>query len=338
MATLTAQGVEEALLDICGSRGANSAQFRKELNMALPRLYNMGMWRDLLFEYVVTTTGSSFTIPDNAESVINALVDADGSSTDYSYPRPVRSQFHDYRLAGRSDKAGEHTLSAFGIVDDGYSATVEEPVAGKTYSLRLQASRLGAGLPSGGTIHVTFSDGTNTSLPNSATTSGDGGQFTCGGESQLVTAISDITSVSEIRVGTTELTDPVKLLWVETSSSPEVTIVAANNLQQANQVTRYRRYRVDNRNAKTLSLRLLLKRKFKPLLNSTDVVYLSSLNAIKHALLGSTAETNADLERSNFHWVSCQELLEDQLDSHRGAAKPTIFFSADHGHQTPNLM
>jgi len=339
MATLTVQGVEDALLDVCGSRGANSDQFRKELNLALPRLYNIGMWRDLLFEEVVTTTASTFTIPDNAESIISALVDPDGSSTNYSYPNPVYSQHHDYRIAGRNDRAGKNTLSVFGIVDDGYSATVEEPVADKTYSLRLQAVRSGAGLPSGGTVHVTFSDGTNTSLPNSATTSGDGGQFTCGGEAQLATAVSDITSISEIRVGTTELTDLVKLLWVETSSSPEVTLVAANNLRQKNQVTRYRRYRIDNRNGKTMSLRLLLKRKFRKLIDTTDVVYLSSINAIKHAMLGNTAEENADLERANFHWAVCQTLLEEQLDAHRGAAKPTITFDPSGvGAYTSNMM
>ena len=338
MATLTVQGVEDALLEVCGSKGANSAQFRKELNLALPRLYNMGMWRDLLFEGVITTTGSTFTIPDNAESIISALVDPDSGSTNYSYPSSVRSQHHDYRIVGRNDRAGDHTLSAFGIVDDGYASTVEEPVDGKTYSLRLKPIRSGAGLPSGGTIHVTFSDGTNTSLPNSATTSGDGGKFTCGGESQLVTAISDITSVSEIRVGTTELTEPVKLLWVETSSSPEVTLVAADNLREKNQVTRYRRYRIDNRNDKTMSLRLLLKRKFRKLIDTTDVVYMSSLHAIKHALLGSIAEESADVERSNYHWSVCRAVLDEQLDAHRGAAKPTIRFDPSGvGSYTPNM-
>ena len=103
MATLTVQGVEDALLEVCGSRGANAAQFLKELNLALPRLYNMGMWRDLLFEHVITTSGSSFTIPDDAESIISAVVDTDSTSTDHSYPRVIRSQFHDYRLTGRDD-------------------------------------------------------------------------------------------------------------------------------------------------------------------------------------------------------------------------------------------
>tara|TARA_R110002020_G_scaffold220074_1_gene427918 strand:+ start:3043 stop:4062 length:1020 start_codon:yes stop_codon:yes gene_type:complete len=339
MATLTVKGVEEALLDVCGSRGANSDQFRKELNLALPRLYNMGMWRDLVFEHVVSTTATTFTIPDNAESIISALLDPDSSTTDYSYPQSVKAQFYDYKLFGRDDDGD--VMQATGIVDDGYSATVEEPVDGKTYSLRLKPISPEANLPASGTVHVTFSDGTTISDPTSATSGAGGGQFTCGGTSYLNNSDTDITSISEIRVGTTELSAPVKLLWVEypEPAGGEVTLVAADNLQQANQVTRYRRYRVSNNESKAMSLRLLLKRKFRQLLSSTDVVYVSSLSAIKHAMLGNTAEDNADLERANYHWGVCRSILDEQLDAHRGAAKPLVKFDPSGvGDYTANMM
>ena len=347
MATLTVQGVEDALLEICGSRGANSDQFRKELNLALPRLYNMGMWHDLLFEHVVTTTTSTFTIPDNAESIISALVDSDSNSIDYSYPNTVYGPHHDYRIAGRNDRAGDHTLASFGIVDDGYSPTVEEPVDGKTYQLQLRTINPDTNLPNGNTetVHVTYSDGTNTSDPDVDEDNGgnNGGKFTCNNEDSsdefLTTTANDITSISEIRVGPLGLSQPLQLLWVETGSSPTVTRVAASRLQEANQVTRYRRYRIDNRNEKTMSIRLLLKRKFQTLLSSTDVVYVSSLSAIKHAMLGNTAEDNADLERANYHWGICRAILDEELDAHRGAAKPRINFDPSGvGAYTNNMM
>lgn len=329
MATLTAQGVTDALQSVCGSPAAQGAegapQFRKELNLALPRLYNMGMWRDLLFEHVVTTTGGTFTIPDSAESIINAIVDYDANSTDYSSPQAIRSQFHDYNIVGRNDRAGENTLAVFGIVDDGYSATVEDPVAGKTYSLKLQPISPATTLPTSGKVHVTFSDGTGTSSPTADHTVAMGGQFTCGGQASLTTNTTSITSISEIRMGDTELTAPVKLTWEETGSSE--TLVAADNIQQGNQVTRYRRYRISNKSDKTVQVRLLLKRKFNQLISPTDIVYLSSLNAIKHAMLGSIAEENADIERANYHWSVCRGLLDEQLDSHRGAAKPAVRFN-----------
>ena len=333
MATLTVQGVQDALIGIAGSPAATPDEFRKELNMALPRLYNMGMWRDLLYEHVVTTTGSTFTIPDSAESIINAIVDYDSSSVDYSTPQPISAQFHDYRLSGRDDDGD--TLAIYGIVDDGYSATVEEPVAGKTYSLKLQPISPATTIPASGKVHVTFSDGTGISSPTADHTVSMGGQFTCGGQASLTTTTTSITSISEIRVGTTELSAPVKITWEEEGSS--TSLVAANDLQQANQVTRYRRYRISNEDNKTIQIRLLLKRKFKQFLASTDTVYLSSLNAIKHALLGSIAETNADLERANYHWAVCQQVLDSQLDAHRGAAKPTVYFAADRSN-TPNMM
>jgi hypothetical protein len=220
-------------------------------------------------------------------------------------------------------------------VDDGYSATVEEPVAGKTYSLKLQPISPATTIPASGKVHVTFSDGTGISSPTADHTVSMGGQFTCGGQASLTTTTTSITSISEIRVGTTELSAPVKITWEEEGSS--TSLVAANDLQQANQVTRYRRYRISNEDNKTIQIRLLLKRKFKQFLASTDTVYLSSLNAIKHALLGSIAETNADLERANYHWAVCQQVLDSQLDAHRGAAKPTVYFAADRSN-TPNMM
>lgn len=335
MATLTVQGVQDALIGIAGSPAATPDEFRKELNMALPRLYNMGMWRDLLYEHVVTTTGSTFTIPDSAESIINAIVDYDSSSVDYSTPQPVRAQFHDYRLSGRDDDGD--TLAIYGIVDDGYSATVDEPVAGKTYQLTLSPISPESTLPGSGDIFITFSDGSVTSdvgdLYDHVTN--NGGKFVCGGQASISSAKTTVVSISEIRVGTSDLSAPVRLTWEETGSS--TSLVAADNLQQANQVTRYRRYRISNEDNKTIQIRLLLKRKFKQFLASTDTVYLSSLNAIKHALLGSIAETNADLERANYHWAVCQQVLDSQLDAHRGAAKPTVYFAADRSN-TPNMM
>jgi len=297
------------------------------------------MWRDLVFEHVVTTDASTFTIPDNAESIISALVDIDGSTTDASYPRSVRSQHHDYRIVGRNDTAGDHTLSMFGIVDDGYSATVEEPVSGKTYQLKLAPISPATILPASGVIYITFSDGTTTSKIADAHdhVSNNGGEFTCGGEANLTSAKTTITSISEIRVGTVELSAPVKLTWEEDGSS--TSLVAADNLRQKNQVTRYRRYRISNDNSDTMQIRALLKRKFEKLIDTTDVVYVSSLDTIKHAMLGSTAEENADLERANYHWSVCRALLEEQLDATRGAAKPAVHFApAGIGGSVPNVM
>ena len=56
-------------------------------------------------------------------------------------------------------------------------------------------------------------------------------------------------------------------------------------------------------------------------------------------MLGNIAEENADLERANYHWGVCGNILDEQLDAHRGAAKPTLKFDPSGvGAYTSNMM
>ena len=87
-------------------------------------------------------------------------------------------------------------------------------------------------------------------------------------------------------------------------------------------VARYRRFRFANPSAGSQNAKLLLKRAWQPVMVQSDIVHLGNINAIKHGLLGLLAEDNADLERAQYHWAVSQQLLEEELDSARGAAKP----------------
>jgi hypothetical protein len=413
MATLTANGVEDALLDICGSKGANSAQFLKELNLALPRLYNMGMWRDLVFEYTVSTTDGTFTLPDHAESIISALVDDN--------PRRVRAQFHDYSLVGRNSEG--NTLSAFGIVDDGYAPTINELPASDDftgYQIAAYPVFPNVVLPAalaGRTVDVDYEVASGSKT----------GTLTLDGSAKVSLTDTDTINVTEIRSGTVDLTADVDIVAVPRTYTTDPTLTlsgttitqagtvitvpvtdasnvvvgdlinltgwpvsdgadnqtlnaeyrvtgvdtdnakiylyratdtetwtlvdaAVNKIihysvlklatvREPDYVARFRSFRISNSNSQTVTMRLLLKRKCKKLLDSTSVVYLSSLSAIKHAMLGNTAEDNADLERANYHWGVCRTILEDQLDAHRGAAKPTVKFDPSGvGAYTGNMM
>ena len=75
MATLTVAGVEEAL----SKYKTVGSSFIQELNLVMPRLYAMGMWRDLLYETTISTTDGNFTLPDDSESIVSAMVDDDPS-------------------------------------------------------------------------------------------------------------------------------------------------------------------------------------------------------------------------------------------------------------------
>mgnify|MGYP003119227529 CR=1 FL=1 len=431
MATLTAQGVTDALQSVCGSPAAQGVegapQFRKELNLALPRLYNMGLWRDLLFEHVVSTSDGTFTIPDHAESIVAALLDPTGDSVDYSYPQKIRAQFHDYNIVGRNDRDGENTLASFGIVDDGYSPTIEEikPISDLSYTalgykLLILPVFPAMALPTG--VSDTFIEVDFTVAAGSKTE-----KFVLNGQSFLSTTDVDISSAQQVKTGGTDLGADVDVVAIPVAASANdqavtlsgttikqtipalglgasTTIIVpltdvsgikvgdilsfsgwanasvsggssgaeidgADNyypvtgidktkkevyvyrstsqynlwtatggesiilqpttklatLREPNKVGRYRRYRVDVNNKKA-SLRLLLKRKFTSLLEPTDLIHISSLSAIKHAMLGNIAEENADLERANYHWSVCRGVLDEQLDAHRGAAKPAVRF------------
>lgn len=419
MATLTAQGVTDALQSVCGSPAAQGVegapQFRKELNLALPRLYNMGLWRDLLFEHVVSTSDGTFTIPDHAESIVAALLDPTGDSVDYSYPQKIRSQFHDYNIVGRNDRDGENTLASFGIVDDGYSPTIEEVTAPSGFTGYQIAVH-----PIFPNVAVPTVAGTENLIINYSVLAGaKTATLSLGGESVVNVGDYDVQNVSQIKVGGVSLGEDVDVVAVPrgyggsvgsavNDSHPSLTLSGTTFTQSANVITvpvtdasevavgdiiningfpnstggvnanteyrvtgvdktnnkvflyrsvsatdtwtansgskvfhypvtklavvnaagtvsRFRRYRVDVNNQKA-SLRLLLKRKFVTLVDENDVIHVSSLSAIKHAMLGNIAEENADLERANYHWSVCRGVLDEQLDAHRGAAKPAVRF------------
>ena len=157
------------------------------------------------------------------------------------------------------------------------------------------------------------------------------------GSSSSTSAIV-FTSITEIRSGDLNLADPVSVTAVSTTSSADTLNLAVS--QEANHINRFRRYRLGNDLALTKkTLRLLLKRRFKKLLNDSDPVYPSNLNAIKHGLLGNVAEDNADIERASYHWEVCRGLLEEELDASRGAAKPSLNFDPSASNsRVPNML
>lgn len=318
MATLTVAGVEDILSEYKSAGGS----FIKELNLVMPRLFAMGMWRDLVYETTISTTDGNFTLPEDAESVISVLIDND--------PAKARSMFHDYRITGRNNDGT--TLATYGIIDDGFVPTINELEADKTYKITVEPISPQTTLPDnmGETVTITGLDNSSTPVMKSET-------ITMAGES-IITSSTTFTTISEIRNGDSVLPNAIELNAQNTADATDILKMA--DVQQANHINRYRRYRIGNDLAGTKkTLRVLVKRKFTKLLNYTDPVYPSNLNAIKHALLGSVAEDNADLERASYHWGLCKQLLEDELDAYRGAAKPTINFDpSGSGSRIPNLL
>lgn len=109
---------------------------------------------------------------------------------------------------------------------------------------------------------------------------------------------------------------------------------------RGNDVSRYRRFRLANSRAEQKHIALLLKRRFFPLLDNTDIINLSNINVIKHSLLATVAEDNSDTERSNFHWGMCKMILDEEKDAYRGMVKPKVNLdpTGQTGHSIRNIL
>lgn len=319
MATLTVAGVEEAL----SKYKTVGSSFVQELNLVMPRLYAMGMWRDLLYETTISTTDGNFTLPDDSESIVSAMVDND--------PVRAKAQFHDYRITGRNRDGS--TIHGYGLVDDGFAPTVNELEASKAYTISIEPVSPETEIPRTSTNFISITGLNNASTPVLQTYTPN-----------LDTASNNITSGSvqfttiiEIRNGDSSLSAPVKITAVNIADATDK--LELGTVQEANKVNSFRRYRLGNDSSVKKTIRVLVKRKFKNLINSFDVVRPSNINAIKHGLLGTVAEDNADLERANYHWSVCRQLLDEELDAYRGSAKPTVNFDpTGSGSRIPNVM
>ena len=68
-----------------------------------------------------------------------------------------------------------------------------------------------------------------------------------------------------------------------------------------------------------------MRRKYVYVEENDDLVFIpNDATIIKHALLGKLSEDNADVQRAEYHWQTAQKLIEADLDSYRGGARPKV--------------
>lgn len=291
-----------------------------KLNLVMPRLYAMGMWRDLLYDWTIQTTNDYFTLPEHSAGLIGAMLD--------DAPVETQARWHDYRIGGY---ANDGVAPIFGVVDDGWSPVKEDITVASvddlfTFSLNPTPSNSNL-LPSEGTITVEGwrSDGTDTAKTYHTTE-----VFNLDGSSQMLSDYStwvEITSIYFEGVFT-----PVNIR-VEDEYETSLATVRGDG------IARYRRFRFSNTANATRVVRLLLKRSWETVFTEDDFIYLGNLNAIKHGLLGMIAEDNGDLERAQYHWTICRQLLDEELDEARGSAKPKLrIMPAGVNSRIPNIV
>jgi hypothetical protein len=290
--------------------------FVASLNMVMPRIYAMGFWRDLVAEHHISTTNEYVSLPDGSESVLGAMVG--------NIPSEIEARWHDYRISGYITGGA---APIYGLVDDGWHPTLEDLNGDEdnTYGIRLEPVGPAAELPVEGQVVVMGVDVEGNAVE--WVHDFNGGTFA---ESNVFNFVN-VTSISF-----SDLPQFVEVIAVHLDGD-EVTLAKIRDEGFA----RYRRYRFANPSGERQSVRVLVKRSWVPVLCGEDIVHLGNLNAIKQGLLGMTAEDNADLERAQYHWAVCRQLLEDEMDAARGAAKPRLRiqpFGVGAGHRTPNIL
>jgi len=310
MPAMTVKSLSDQLSSYCSP----DQQFLPVLNLILPRLYSMGYWRDLCYELEITTSNGYFSLPAEAESIMCATVDGTHHN--------LWAQWHDYKIGGIPNSYSAYPI--FGIVDDGYGPTMEV-LPDEDHTISLVGIPLGTNLPADGAVYVEYER--------------DGGiksnyVFEIDNSGVMTAPHTDIRKVTAIRFEGVPV--PVRLEAVPFVLQDRTLTLAEG---RGDFVARYRRYRTSQpSNGDTQKIFLLLKRAFLPLMDESDIVYLGNVNAIKCAILATTAEDNADIERSNFHWQVCRQLLEEEKDASRGAARQVFTIDPYSGNGTPQNM
>jgi len=272
--------------------------FAPVLNQALEVIYGMGIWRDLTIEGTFDCGDGYFTLPDQADSVLFAAVD--------NQPIRVHSLWHDYRAVGTNY---DSTLN-FGLVDDGYRpllADIGDDTNDGDFSIMpaLDSSD-----------NVTFDPANGESVIIKAYDSSDNsiiaGQTTEDNHIAFGTSVSGIESIQFS--GLLHRYD----LRLSTDNGTVISTFGPGD-----GVARFRRYRVPQAKSGSF-VHVLCKRRFVPVQNDNDIIYISQISILKHAMLAILAEDNADLERSEIHWGKCRQYLDEQLDQYRGPARPSL--------------
>jgi hypothetical protein len=315
MPALTAAQISQQL----GQYIEPGGDFLAALNQVLPRVYSMGFWRDTMYEIQLDAGNGYVSLPEDTESVLSATVD--------NLPRPVRNMWHDIRMIGRQEQVPGY----YGLIDLGYSPVAVDLTT--AYGVTDEAdldfifadgfSIFRAGEQTELTLEEVAGSTIEVKALNSSTGQFSTGNIGLNGDGPDCLIVFDNETFQRVlSVSYSDL--PFDIDVRVTFDNVDYTTIAS--LPAGSGVTQFRRFKVTD--ARTDSVvTLLVKRKAPYLTSGEGIVHLGNINALKHALLGRIAEDNADVQRANYHWGVCKQMLEEELDASRGSARPMIQLS-----------
>jgi len=284
------------LTELLASYVPSDGTFLTRLNQALARLCNLGTYRDMTVQYSLPVVGGTIYLPKDADAILHCLING--------VPSHVRSQWHDLKTIGTAGNSLD-----WGLVDAGFSPVFMDLTAA-TDTLYL--------VPSAESFsRTTFGDSPDEELEILANDGSSRYRFSSsngGFNGTTIVFEEPITYIDSIRFDS--LSDSFDIRTV--SGDPATTVATVG---PDTGVTRYRRFRTPNTEDGS-AVQVLCKRAFCPLLRDSDISPINNINAIKYGLLAVIAEDSYDVDRSDQMWARAVQLLEEEMSSIRGAAKP----------------
>jgi len=132
------------------------------LNLALPRLYEMGPWKALLVETQINCTAGYAVLPPDYESILAAMVN--------DAHVPIQSMLYEYQHNGPGI-ISQPASTIYGIIDEGYVTLMSDPPDGGIEELIFTST---SAFASGDIATITYTDTdegyTQVALPLATTT------------------------------------------------------------------------------------------------------------------------------------------------------------------------
>lgn len=288
---------------------APNVTFVQALTQVLPRLCEMGFWRDMTYEESFDASLGYVTLPLDTDTVLACTVN--------NRPRPVRSMWHDVRITGRSAQVSAY----YGAIDAGYYPVITDMVdlqdvdtEGDTAAFTT-FNAFNAGTDTATTVAafqgvVTIRlKGLDEDSPDATMTQSASGNLT-------FTVTSGRYKVQSITYDNVNVPIDIKLDGFEDAG-----LIAT--VPKGSGVLRFRRFRTSEKSSESVA-HFLLKRTCPSHLCDDTIIHLGNLGAIKRGLLALIAEDNSDLDTADRHWGMAGKLLDVELSSITGAAKPTL--------------
>lgn len=177
-----------------------------KLNLVMPRLYGMGMWKDLLYDWSIDTTNDYFALPEHSESLLGAMLQ--------DSPVQARSQWHDYRIGGYA-KSGPAPI--FGVVDDGFHEAKEDlshKAATDIYYITVEPIAPKTTLPTSGSVTVVYGEENDFAVGEDDVESHT---FDLNGTASLSTLVNKVVSIKSVSFA--DVSEEVKVSAVASTVS-----------------------------------------------------------------------------------------------------------------------